>query len=239
MPQSPATIPQPPDPIVDLATAAPPLPPLPALLLQLALALALALPVAVVYARTHQGTSYSRTFVQSLVLLPLVVTIVMLAIGDSMARAFGLFGALALIRFRTPIKDSRDTIFLFLAVAVGITVGVANTLLAVAGTGFVLAVAAVLTATGFGQRFAHDGVLQFRLPAGPGLDERLRAVLAQHCRRSDLVSLREAREGDGLEHAYRLRLRRQGSHAALVADLRALPGAQDVSLLVDDGAAEA
>jgi hypothetical protein len=233
------TTPQSPDPFAGLAAAAPALPPLPALLLQLLLALALALPVAFVYARTHQGTSYSRTFVQSLVLLPLVVTIVMLAIGDSMARAFGLFGALALIRFRTPIKDSRDTIFLFLAVAVGITVGVANTLLAVAGTAFVLVVAIALAQTGFGRRIGHDGVLQFTV-AAPTSDqeERVRAVLAQHCRRFDLVSLRDARQGGAMDYAYQLRLRAPRGHEALVNALRAVPGAQDVSLLVDDGRAE-
>lgn len=236
------TMPQDPDPLAGLATAAPapPLPPLPALLLQLSLALALAVPVAVVYARTHRGTSYSRTFVQSLVLLPLVVTIVMLAIGDSMARAFGLFGALALIRFRTPIKDSRDTIFLFLAVAVGITVGVANTLLAVAGTAFVLLVAIALTALGFGRRALHDGVLQFTVTVPTsGLDDQVRAVLTQHCRRFDLVSLRDAREGGALDYAYQLRLHGPRHHEALVAALRAVPGARDVSLLVDDGRAEA
>jgi hypothetical protein len=234
------TMPQDPDPLAGLATAAqaPPLPPLPALLLQLLLALALAVPVAVVYARTHRGTSYSRTFVQSLVLLPLVVTIVMIAIGDSMARAFGLFGALALIRFRTPIKDSRDTIFLFLAV--GITVGVANTLLAVAGTAFVLLVAIALTALGFGRRALHDGVLQFTVTAPTsGLDDQVRAVLTQHCRRFDLVSLRDAREGGALDYAYQLRLHGARHHEALVAALRAVPGARDVSLLVDDGRAEA
>jgi len=231
--------PQSPDPFTELAAAAPALPSLPALLLQLLLALALALPVAFVYARTHQGTSYSRTFVQSLVLLPLVVTIVMLAIGDSMARAFGLFGALALIRFRTPIKDSRDTIFLFLAVAVGITVGVANTLLAVAGTAFVLVVAIALAQTGFGRRVGHDGVLQFTM-AAPTSDqgERVRAVLAQHCRRFDLVSVRDSRQGGAMDYAYQLRLRAPRGHEALVSALRAVSGAQDVSLLVDDGRAE-
>lgn len=227
-------MPQIPDQVAAAANA---VPPLQAVLLQLLLALALALPVALVYARTHQGTSYSRTFVQSLVLLPLVVAVVMMAIGDSMARAFGLFGALALIRFRTPIKDSRDTIFLFLSVAVGITVGVANVQLAVAGTAFVLLVAAVLARIGFGQRIGHDGVLQFTLAAGDP-DGKLRAALDRHCRRCDLVSLRPSRQPEAMDHAYHLHLRARRSHEALVAELRALPGVQDVSLLVDSGRVE-
>ena len=99
-------------------------------LFYLLLTFVLSKPLAWIYIWTHQGTSYSRSFVHALVLLSMIVTLVMLAIGDSMARAFGLFGALALIRFRTPIKDSRDTVFLFLSVAIGITVGVQNAMLA-------------------------------------------------------------------------------------------------------------
>lgn len=228
-------MPPPSDALADLATALPPLAPL---LYHLVLAFVLATPVAWVYARTHQGTSYSRTFVQSLVLLPLVVTVVMMAIGDSLARAFGLFGALALIRFRTPIKDSRDTIFLFLSVAVGITVGVQNTALAVVGTAFVLLVAAYLAVVGFGKRVDHDGVLQFSMPAQGEQDVRLREVLGHYCRRFALVSLRESRREGAMDFAYQLHLRDPALRQALVADLRTIPGAQDVSLFVQESHAE-
>jgi hypothetical protein len=214
-------------------------PALPSLLYHLLLAFVLATPVAWVYARTHQGASYSRSFVQSLVLLPLVVTIVMMAIGDSMARAFGLFGALALIRFRTPIKDSRDTIFLFLSVAVGITVGVQNTALAVAGTVFVLLAAAYLSAVGFGKRIDHDSVLQFSMPAQGEQDARLRQVLQHYCRRFALVSLRESRHDGAMDFAYQLCLRDPDGHQALVADLRTIPGAQNVNLFLQDAHTEA
>lgn len=229
-------MPPPTDALADLQAA---MPALPHLLYHLVLAFVLATPVAWVYARTHQGTSYSRTFVQSLVLLPLIVTVVMMAIGDSLARAFGLFGALALIRFRTPIKDSRDTIFLFLSVAVGITVGVQNTALAAVGTGFVLLVAAYLALIGFGKRVDHDGVLQFSLPAAGEQDDRLRTVLRHYCRRFALVSLRESRREGAMDFAYQLHLRDPQSHQALVADLRTIPGAQDVNLFVQDAHAEA
>lgn len=224
------------DALADLSAA---MPALPSLLYHLLLAFVLATPVAWVYARTHQGASYSRSFVQSLVLLPLIVTVVMMAIGDSLARAFGLFGALALIRFRTPIKDSRDTIFLFLSVAVGITVGVQNTALAVAGTGFVLLAAAYLAAVGFGKRVDHDSVLQFSMPAQGEQDARLRQVLQHYCRRFALVSLRESRRDGAMDFAYQLHLRDPGCHQALVADLRTIPGAQDVNLFLQDAHAEA
>jgi hypothetical protein len=200
----------------------------------LLLAFVLGKPLAWIYVRTHHGTSYSRSFVQSLVILPLIVTIVMLAIGDSLARAFGLFGALALIRFRTPIKDSRDTVFLFLSVATGITVGVQNTQLAVFGTGFTLLVALYLYGIGFGNRLDHDGVLHFSLPANGDHDPHLRQVLRHYCRHFALVSLRESRHDGAMDFAYQLRLHDPQSQQALVTDVRAIPGALGVNLFVQN-----
>ncbi|MBL9080031.1 MAG: DUF4956 domain-containing protein [Planctomycetes bacterium] len=198
----------------------------------LLLAFVLALPLAWIYARTHHGVSYSRSFVQSLVLLAMIVTLVMAAVGDSVARAFGLFGALALIRFRTPIKDSRDTVFLFLSVAIGITVGVQNLPLAVGGTALVLVVVLLLHAGRFGERQVCEGVLRCSLPPAGAHDQRLRRVLQHYCRRFDLVSLRGAAAPDAVDACYHLQLLEPEAQAALVADVRAIPGVADVSLLV-------
>jgi hypothetical protein len=210
------------------------LPTLPDLLFHLLLAFVLSKPLAWVYIWTHHGTSYSRSFVQALVLLAIIVTLVMLAVGDSMARAFGLFGALALIRFRTPIKDSRDTVFLFLSVAIGITVGVQNPMLAVAGTTTTLVIAVYLFGIRFGERLAHDGVLRFSQPAQGEPDGRLRQVLAHYCRHFALVSLRDSRRDGAIEVSYQLRLHEADAQQALLMDLRSIPGVTDISLLVSN-----
>ena len=200
----------------------------------LLLAFVLSKPLAWVYARTHQGTSYSRSFVQSLVMLSLIVTMVMLAIGDSLARAFGLFGALALIRFRTPIKDSRDTVFLFLAVAIGIAVGVQNVLLAVTGTAIALATAAYLHVVRFGERVSHDAVLRFAMPALGNQEDALRRVLRHYCSSFALVSLRDSRHEGAMDFSYQLRLLDPASSTPLLTDVRAIPGALDVNLLLQN-----
>ncbi|MFO1077752.1 MAG: DUF4956 domain-containing protein [Planctomycetota bacterium] len=200
----------------------------------LVLAFVLSVPVAWVYVWTHHGMSYSRSFVQSLVMLAMIVALVMLAIGDSMARAFGLFGALALIRFRTPIKDSRDTVFLFLAVAIGITVGVEAEVLAVLGTAITLLAAIYLWGVRFGERMSHDGVLRFAMPAHGEQEQALLRVLRHYCRDFALASLRDSRHEGSLDHSYQLRLHDPGSSAGLVADIRSLPGAADVQLLLQN-----
>ncbi|MBL8733035.1 MAG: DUF4956 domain-containing protein [Planctomycetes bacterium] len=208
-------------------------------LFHLLLAFVLAKPVAWVYVWTHHGTSYSRSFVQALVLLAVIVALVMLAVGDSMARAFGLFGALALIRFRTPIKDSRDTVFLFLAVAIGITVGTANPMLAIVGTTTTLAIAGYLYGVGFGARRGHDGVLRLAVPAQGSADALLQRVLTHYCRRATRTSVRDARRDGEVELSYQVRLFEAAAQQALILDLRALPGVHDVMLLLSSDQEEA
>ncbi len=210
------------------------LPSLRTLLFYLLLAFVLSKPIAWVYIWTHLGTSYSRSFVHALVMLSMIVALVMLAIGDSMARAFGLFGALALIRFRTPIKDSRDTVFLFLSVAVGITVGVQNALLAVAGTSVALLVAAYMFTVRFGERIDSDAVIRFTQDqdASDDGDPLLRKILRHYCKTFALISMRDGRKPSTLDLSYQIMLRAPESHRALVNDLHRIPGVHSVNMLM-------
>lgn len=203
------------------------------LMLHLLAALVLGQLVAWVYAWTHHGMSYQRSQVQSLILLALIVTTVMLAIGNNLARAFGLFGALALIRFRTPIKDARDATFLFLAVGVGITVGTRNLELAFVATVFALAVAAYLSWSQFGERVAADSVLRLTMPADEPREARLRTILRHYCSSFTLMHLRES-GSSAMEFAYRLRLVDPTQSSALLTDLGAIPGVRATSLFVQD-----
>jgi hypothetical protein len=197
------------------------------------LAFVLSKPLAWVYIWTHHGASYSRSFVHALVLLAMIVTLVMLAIGDSMARAFGLFGALALIRFRTPIKDSRDTVFLFLSVAIGITTGVQNTMLAIVGTSVSLLVATYMFSVRFGERIDSDAVVRFT-QEGDNTDGegRLIQVLRHYCKAFTLISMRDGRKPTTLDVSYQVMLREPKSHRALITDLHQVPGVGNVNLLM-------
>ena len=119
-------------------------------LLSLLLAFLLGQTIAWIYAWTHSGLSYARSFTQSLVLMTLVVSLVMLVIGDSIVTAFGLLGALALIRFRNVLKDTRDTVFVFMALVVGMAVGSQRFMIAILGTLALVLVVIYLNLTSFG-----------------------------------------------------------------------------------------
>lgn len=93
---------------------------------QILVALALGFVIYLSYFLTHAGTIYSRKFNTSLVILAILTTVVMTAIGNNIALSLGMVGALSIVRFRTAIKDSRDTVYIFWAVVVGLTCGVGD-----------------------------------------------------------------------------------------------------------------
>lgn len=97
--------------------------------------------VTVVYRFSYKGPGYSESFVNSLIYLSTITTLVIMVIGNNLARAFGLVGALSIIRFRTAIKDTVDIVYIFLSLAIGMAAGVGYHKMAVIGT---LTIGAVL-----------------------------------------------------------------------------------------------
>lgn len=92
------------------------------------------------YWYTHSGTAYSKKFNVSLVTLTILTATVMTVIGNNIALSLGMVGALSIVRFRTAIKDSRDTAYIFWTIIVGICCGVGDYLVAGVGTAMVFVV---------------------------------------------------------------------------------------------------
>lgn len=96
------------------------------------------------YYITHRGTIYSKKFNASLVVLTVLTGTVMTVIGNNIALSLGMVGALSIVRFRTAIKDSRDTVYIFWTVIVGICCGVGDFVVAFVGSAVVFAVLFIL-----------------------------------------------------------------------------------------------
>lgn len=96
------------------------------------------------YWYTHTGTAYSKRFNVSLVTLTILTGTVMTVIGNNVALSLGMVGALSIVRFRTAIKDSRDTTYIFWSIIVGICCGVGDYLVASVGTAVVFVVLLLL-----------------------------------------------------------------------------------------------
>ncbi len=193
---------------------------------------------AAVYAWTYRGLSYSRGFVHSLVMTGLVSTMLMLAIGNNVARGLGLLGTLALVRYRATLRDTRDMAFVFACLAIGIACGVQTYVVALIGSVIFCLASLWISFSDFGSRRAFDGLLRFQTPPDPEVDEHCRSVLQQYCSNFILVNLRELAQGRVMERAYQVRLRDTSLNAALVAALRTVPKVDGVAILMQDQAVE-
>ena len=131
------------------------------MVINIVLAMVLGFVVAWVYRYTHKGLSYSQAFTQTILFVSLVVAIVMMVIGSSLAKAFALVGALSIIRFRTVVKDTRDTAFVFGALAIGMAAGTSNYFLAVVGSVFICFLALVLYKSNYGALYKSEFILRF------------------------------------------------------------------------------
>ena len=107
------------------------------IVLRMAVAAVIACFIFLSYRLSHSGSIYSMKFNVSLAVLTLITTTVMIVIGNNIALSLGMVGALSIVRFRTAIKDSRDTIYIFWAIVVGICCGAGDYLTAAVGSAFI------------------------------------------------------------------------------------------------------
>lgn len=115
------------------------------------MALVLAMVIFWTYRITFSGVMYNRKFNVSLVMLTLVTTMVMIVIGSDIALSLGMVGALSIVRFRTAIKDPRDTGYIFWCIAIGLSVGSGNYMIGSVGSLFLFVVLAGFSFTNFGK----------------------------------------------------------------------------------------
>jgi uncharacterized membrane protein YhiD involved in acid resistance len=132
------------------------------ILTSLLLAFALAFIWATVYRKTHSGVAYTRSFFLTIMLVPSIVAMIMMAIGSNIALSLGLVGSLSVIRFRTVIKDPKDMAFLFLAIGIGLTCGATAWMVAVIGTFMISVVVVLMSKIGHDKPSSGDYILIFR-----------------------------------------------------------------------------
>jgi uncharacterized membrane protein YhiD involved in acid resistance len=145
----------------------------------LAWAFVLASLIAITHKLTFLGESYPKNFFQALVLGAIVTAMVMMAVGDSLARGLGVFGAMAIIRFRTRIDDPRNVLFLFAALSSGLAVGVFGLAISFAGTVFFCLTAFILHFSPF-KTFVHSHIVEVTLPL-VATRQQVEQALEQFC----------------------------------------------------------
>jgi uncharacterized membrane protein YhiD involved in acid resistance len=198
-------------------------------------ALLCGLAIAWLYRQTYRGPGYSIAFVNSLVLLTMITALVILTIGNNLARAFGLVGAMSIIRFRTAVKETQDIVYIFFALSIGMAAGVGYHKIAFLGTVSVGAVIYVFSKTKAAAPRKEDYLLQLSYsPNGEPVPQYL-LVVDKYCRQHTVVNTRSVgTDGKRLEVSYYVRLKDKELNGQFVRELQQASGVGQVNLYFDE-----
>jgi uncharacterized membrane protein YhiD involved in acid resistance len=192
------------------------------LFVRLAVAVALGSLVALTRTLVRSDGRPSPGLRTTLLLLTVLTALITEVIGNSVARAFGLAGALAVVRFRTAVEDTRDSAFVIFAMASGMAVGAGYLTTALLGAAVVAAVAVTIT------RLAgppeHDGKLEVRVRGPATTAARLREVVERYSMSVLLSAAGTGKDEECVEYEFKFRPHPRADLPKMVAELRALPG---------------
>jgi uncharacterized membrane protein YhiD involved in acid resistance len=187
--------------------------------------------VAFIYRKTRPADAVLASFPGTLVLLAVLIAMVTQVIGDNVARAFSLVGALSIVRFRTVVRDTQDTAYVIFAVAVGMSVGANALWVALAGLVVTAAAAFVMKLTSPAVTFSDlPYVLEMRISLGVDPVKVLIPSLEQHLRNCRLQAITTARQGLALDVSYTGLLSSDDQAGELVKSVNRIEGVQQVSL---------
>ncbi|MBE0544280.1 MAG: DUF4956 domain-containing protein [Verrucomicrobia bacterium] len=185
--------------------------------------------VAWIYRRTRKSAEISSSFPVTLVLLAILIAMVTQVIGDNVARAFSLVGALSIVRFRTVVRDTQDTAYVIFAVVVGMAAGANNFWVGIIGIGVVGFAAYLMMARAKVFSAAQPAYrLSLRVGLGYDLDQLLGSTLDGYLQERELMSVATGKQGVMLEVTYESRLRQSGAADELVKALNRIEGVQSV-----------
>lgn len=196
-------------------------------IISMTVALGLSVFVAITYKLTYTGVSYSKKFNTSLIMMSLITTMVMNILGSSLALSLGMVGALSIVRFRTAVKDSRDTTFIFWSIAIGLGAGSSNFYIVSIGSAFV-AIVTVLLTFGFKERESYLVIVRASLTS----TEEVRAKLFQTYKASKLRA--ETITNDYVEIVYQVKLKKDSDINAYEA-IKNIDGVHFINMVAESG----
>jgi len=184
-----------------------------------------------VYKLTHRGSSYTQSFVLTLVMNGMIVALVMLIVGSNVARAFSLVGALSIIRFRNAVKETRDVGFIFFTMAIGMTVGTRFYLLAVIAAVVISVIIVIMTRFNwFAQEMASQ-ILRIQVPNETPFGSVFDHAFVKYTSTSELVSVDSIHSGTLTELTYSIGMKKSNQVEEFLNEIRKLNGNNKVTLI--------
>lgn len=184
-----------------------------------------------VYRFTHRNVSYSQSYVQTLVILGMLIALIMLVVGSNIARAFALVGALSVVRFRNAIKETRDVGFIFLVMGVGMAAGTRFYTLAIVAAVAISLIILVMYRFNWFAASVQRQIVKVQVPPDGNHTQHIQDVLIAHTSEFELVSLESIRGGTLTEMMYTVRLKKGHEPGQLITALGERTGGQRVTVL--------
>ena len=202
------------------------------IIINLILSFILGLIISVVYKFTHKGLSYSQSFMITNVFVSVIVCMVIMIIGNSLARAFALVGALSIIRFRTVVKDTKDTAYIFWSLAAGMAAGTGSYFLAISGTIIITSIALILDKTNFGSIIKSEFILQFRTISNNNeISKLFNDVISKYSKSSTLLSSESSEDGKSIKLSFDIVLKEENNQTELISELSKIKGLTEIVVI--------
>ena len=198
------------------------------IIINLIIAFFLGFIISLVYKKTHKGLSYSQSFVLTNIFVCVIVSMVIMVIGNNLARAFALVGALSIIRFRTVVKDTKDTSFIFWSLAAGMASGTGSYFLAISGTAVISMIALVLYYTNYGSIFKSEFIIQFRSRNSAKNKKNYNKIFSEYCKSSTLLNAESSGDGQSLKLSFDIVLKENKTYDEFIQKLSKVSGLSEV-----------
>ena len=202
------------------------------IIINLILSFILGLIISVIYKFTHKGLSYSQSFMLTNIFVAVIVCMVIMIIGNSLARAFALVGALSIIRFRTVVKDTKDTAYIFWSLAAGMAAGTGSYFLAISGTFIISSIALILHKTNFGSIIKSEFILQFRILSNNSkISKHFNKIISKFSKSSTLLSSESSADSKSIKLSFDIVLKDELSQTELLSELSKIKGLKEIVII--------
>ncbi len=192
--------------------------------------------ISLLYRYTYKGLNYSASFAVSMIMLTMITSVVIMVIGNNLARAFGMVGAMSIIRFRTAVKDATDIMFIFFALSIGLAAGVQMYTVAIFGTLFISFIFLIINQFDFGLARKREYLLQILMSAKDISGESIEETIRKHSSRHKMVNMKAlGEEGSELmELSFHVFLKSEAQGNKMIRELKTNANVKSVNLFFDE-----
>ena len=192
----------------------------------------LGLAISLVYLYTHRKEGNDQNFCLTLVMLPIIISIIILLIGNNVARAFSLAGAFSIIRFRSAPGDAKDISYIFFTLAIGLACGMGYITYAILFTIILCLLMMVLSVIQFGQTKERPMQLKVTVPEHLNYQDLLDDLLEEHTLSWTLERVKTREFGSLFEVSYRIQLKNHRAQKEFLDQIRCRNGNLTVALVL-------